>query len=695
MSLLVWNCQGIGGPWMVRNLGDLIQDTHPDLVFLAKTKCSSSQIEILKRKLDFFGVNVDSRRKSGGLALLWNKSVEVQLQSMSQYHIDISIKLTVDEDWWRFTGFSGKPDTNKQDISCNLLSRLHAQSVRSWLVAGNFNELLDQSEKKGGPNRPLWQIKNFRKALENCNLSDLGYTGTPFTWNNRHRHPDTVYERLDRACANPAWIQRFQHATVSHLHTNCSDHNPILIKVARPPSNRRQKSRPWRFEAAWLQDEQCEGIVSHCWARVDGPASHERFQEKIACCRSSLSFWNKMTFLEHKERVKELESRLKLIRTGQITTDSRKEEDDIRKELEFIAGIEETKWKQRSKDLWLKEGDRNTHFFHNKASNRFQRNMILKLKGANEQWVEEEEEIQQMIIDYFHGVFGSCNPDSADMRHGLEGLRRVVDSNMAEELTKPYMEAEITKALFQMAPLKSPGPYGMPPIFYHIFWPTIKSDVCFCGLRLLNNLDFPASFNDTQNVLIPKCKNPVNLFNFLPISLCNVIYKITSKTIGNRLKPFLTKIISPSQSAFVPGRIISDNILTAFEINHFLNTRTKGKDGYMALKLDVSKAYDKVEWVFLKEVMHRLGFPTPFVNLVMMCVTSASYSFLLNGHQFGSLNPQRGLRQGDSLSPYLFLFCTELFSSLLQLVESAQQIRGVSVCRWPREYLTFYSLTTH
>ncbi|KAL0344527.1 UNVERIFIED_CONTAM: putative mitochondrial protein [Sesamum radiatum] len=204
----------------------------------------------------------------------------------------------------------------------------------------------------------------------------------------------------------------------------------------------------------------------------------------------------------------------------------------------------------------------------------------------------------------------------------------------------------------------------------------------------------PKDLNATHIVLIPKCKRPEHLSQFRPISLCNVVYKIASKTIANRLKVFLDRIISPVQSAFVPGRLISDNILLAFEINHFLNTKSKGKQGWMAMKLDVSKAYDKVEWSFLEQVMSKLGFPLSFVRLVMLCISSVSYSFLLGGKQFGALNPGRGLRQGDPFSPYLFLLCTESFSSLLQQAERASKIQGVSVCRGAPLFLIFCSQMT-
>ncbi|KAL0426166.1 UNVERIFIED_CONTAM: putative mitochondrial protein [Sesamum radiatum] len=171
-----------------------------------------------------------------------------------------------------------------------------------------------------------------------------------------------------------------------------------------------------------------------------------------------------------------------------------------------------------------------------------------------------------------------------------------------------------------------------------------------------------------------------SLSQYRPISLCNVAYKIASKSIANRLKPWLDRIISPAQSAFVPGRLITDNVLLAFETNHFLNTHSRGRKHFMNLKLDISKAYDRVEWSFLKRVLGKLGFPSAFIDLIMLCISSVSYSFVLSGSQFRSISPQRGLRQGDPLSPYLFLLCTESLSALFREAADRGSVRGVAVC---------------
>lgn len=189
----------------------------------------------------------------------------------------------------------------------------------------------------------------------------------------------------------------------------------------------------------------------------------------------------------------------------------------------------------------------------------------------------------------------------------------------------------------------------------------------------------PRLLNFTFIVLILKVSSPRKITEFRPISLCNVVYKIGSKMLANRIKPFLNDVISPTQSAFVPRRLITDNVLVAFEINHFMKCRTRGRKQYMALKLDVSKAHDRIEWIFLRRVLLRFGFAASLVNCIMMCVSTVSYSFLLNGKQFEALQPTRGLCQGDPLSLYLFICCVEAF---IGMVEGAVLQGRLTVFEW-------------
>ena len=133
----------------------------------------------------------------------------------------------------------------------------------------------------------------------------------------------------------------------------------------------------------------------------------------------------------------------------------------------------------------------------------------------------------------------------------------------------------------------------MPLLFFLHFWPTIGNVVTKTVLDSLNLGIIPPKFNESHIVLVPKIKDPKKIIEFRPISLCNVVYKLASKTLANRLKKVLPKIISDSQSAFVHGRLITDNVLVTFETMHHINQKRGGKIGEMALKLNMSKAYDR------------------------------------------------------------------------------------------------------
>ncbi|KAL0434845.1 UNVERIFIED_CONTAM: hypothetical protein Sradi_0192400 [Sesamum radiatum] len=252
---------------------------------------------------------------------------------------------------------------------------------------------------------------------------------------------------------------------------------------------------------------------------------------------------------------------------------------------------------------------------------------------------------------------------------------------MNESLLLPFTEQEVRNAVFSMSPIKSLGPDGMPPLFYQKFWHIIRNDVVSSVLHILNSGSLLHKMNFTHIVLIPKCSKPEKVSQFRPISLCNTIVKIASKCVANRMKIILDSVISHTQSAFIPGRLITDNVLVTFEINHYVKNRTRGKSGSFALKLDMSKAYDWVEWNFLRAILLRLGIHERFVGLIMSFGTSVTYSLMLNGSQFGYFRPHRGIRQGDPLSPYLFLFVAKAFSCMLQDTENRGEIQGIAISR--------------
>ncbi|WOG86655.1 hypothetical protein DCAR_0205872 [Daucus carota subsp. sativus] len=250
-----------------------------------------------------------------------------------------------------------------------------------------------------------------------------------------------------------------------------------------------------------------------------------------------------------------------------------------------------------------------------------------------------------------------------------------------QNLIMPVTYDEVKCAAFAMHPDKSPGVDGLNPGFFQAYWSIVGGDVVRFCQQFFSTGELPEGINRTVVCLIPKVKQPQQMTDLRPISLCNVLFRILSKVMENRLKGCLSTVISEQQSAFVEGRLLTDNALIAFDINHYIRRRTQGTNGVVGLKLDVSKAYDRLEWNFLEAIMVKFGFYDIWRQRIITCVRSVSYSFIHEGEVFGDVQPQRGIRQGDPISPYLYILCAEGLSSMLKRHEDMGLIHGLSVAR--------------
>ncbi|XP_013583433.1 PREDICTED: uncharacterized protein LOC106292388 [Brassica oleracea var. oleracea] len=281
---------------------------------------------------------------------------------------------------------------------------------------------------------------------------------------------------------------------------------------------------------------------------------------------------------------------------------------------------DEIYWRQKRRALWLKEGDRNTKYFHAKTKQRRARNRITKLKNSMGAWVETEEEIEQVAVEYFENIFATSNP--SDFETSIRFITERVTNEINVMLTAPPSDAEIKDAVFAINPDKVPGPDGMTSLFNQRFWNHIGKDIMCIVREFFETGEFDERMNQTNICLIPKNERPANMAEFRPISLCNVSYKIISKILSARLKKILPELISETQSAFVARRLITDNILVAKEMFHALRTNHSCNSKYVAIKTDMSKAYDSVEWGFLKALMEKIGFDQRWIHWIMSCISS-------------------------------------------------------------------------
>ncbi|XP_052114078.1 uncharacterized protein LOC127745428 [Arachis duranensis] len=385
------------------------------------------------------------------------------------------------------------------------------------------------------------QEPNVRKC---CGLIDLGFMGSRYTWRGpKWEGLDRVFKKLDRALSNSSWRTRFDEAKVEILARTNLDHHPLLIKMANDPNSRRD--RPFRFEA----------IIKR------------RILNRIAGIQRSANY-GRNPYLDDLEQ-------------------------KLNKDLNEILDKAKTFWLQKSREKWIVEGDKNTKFYHTKTIIRRGKNKILKLKDSNGRWIKEEEDLRNHVINHFKDFY------QEEVMIVPFNLLQLSLPNFSlfecRNLSRIPDEAEIRKALFSIGSLKAPGSDGFPALLYKNNWDLMKGKVCDFITMCWKEPDLIKHASITLIALIPKLNSPDTINHFRPIALCNVSYKI----ITNRIKPLLNDRISVHQSSFILGRKIQDNILIAKEIMHSTR-RMKGKKQFMAIKVDFEKAYDRLNWNFIK-----------------------------------------------------------------------------------------------
>ena len=296
MNYISWNCRGLGQPRAIPELTALVRKYSPSILFLMETKAKEPFLKNLKTKLHLDNVFIVPRVNSGGgLALYWKNGIDLHVLDASPTFIDAVVNPGVD-DAWRFTGFYGNPVTANREHSWALLKHLSLKMDIPWFCVGDFNEIVRSEEKMGGASRRERQMVEFRSALDFCGFRDLGFVGHPFTWCNQQFDGDLTWIRLDRGVATPAWSQMFPSVRVHHLPGSLSDHCPLWISSDDENIRFYRRNRPFRFEAAWLKDERCEGVVKTAWKHNVPSSPMERLISRVEVCRANLQTWNRVSF---------------------------------------------------------------------------------------------------------------------------------------------------------------------------------------------------------------------------------------------------------------------------------------------------------------------------------------------------------------------------------------------------------------
>ena len=300
------------------------------------------------------------------------------------------------------------------------------------------------------------------------------------------------------------------------------------------------------------------------------------------------------------------------------------------------------------------------------------RNSITSIR-INGRRLVKEAEVKEGLVSAFQSLL------SAPINWNLPFPNlyfNLIGEDQAAKLEEMFTEEEILAAVSGLNDDKAPGPDGFPLAFWSFSWDFVKEEVMGFFREFFQNDQFVKSLNTTFLVLVPKGRSVEDLKDLRPISLVGSLYKILSKVLANRIKRVLSLVISQSQNAFVEGRQILDAVLIA---NEAVDSILRGKEKGILCKLDMEKAYDHIRWDFLMQMLEKMGFGSKWIRWINWCISTASFSVMINGSPSGFFRSSRGLRQGDTLSPYLVVIGMEVLSCLLKRAVEGNFISG---CRF-------------
>ncbi|XP_057782626.1 uncharacterized protein LOC131000636 [Salvia miltiorrhiza] len=537
--------------------------------------------------------------------------------------------------------------------------------VGHFLIIGDFNAILGAHERRGRRVPASTPCTEFRAFIDEHNLIQPDSSGPFFTWTDRRRFPSPIESVLDRALFSQAFEDMWYSINSMVLPRLGSDHSPILLKcqdTATPPKGRR-----FRFLNMWCLHEGFLDQVRASWSQpLDCLCPMVRVMKKLKRLRPTLKTWNKDTFGNYNVTLADLQQDLSSL---QENIDERGYTDELfDQEVNLQARIgsvllrKSEHLRQQSRVSWLSDGDRNTRFFHSMVKWRRSNQNIKKL-NIDGVISEDPGVMAAHVIHFYEDLFSEPISPPVD-RSWISGyIPASVSPAQSDMLVATPSAEDIRLTVFSMDMNSAPGPDGFNGAFFKHSWEVVGEDLIAAVRRFFTHSYLPQGLNSNLLCLLPKKTDAVLVSDFRPIVLGNFLFKVITKILASRLNEIAAVIVSANQFGFISGRSIQECILLASEGVNCMERSIQGRN--MALKVDIRKAFDTLNWDFVEVVLDCFGFLQTFRHWIRVIFQSARISVLFNGEQHGYFGCSRGVRQGDPLSPILFALAEEVLSSML------------------------------